>query len=243
MKIITLGTSHGGAEKDRSCSGTLLVTDNGSYLFDCGGSMESKLRNMDFPINEIKALFISHMHEDHVGSLSGMVKRFNHYIKTGEVLEIYLPEEEAIDAFKVWAGAMHMRGFSKTNFHTVKAGKVYDDGNITVTAVLTEHMSLHNAPSFAYVICAEGKKVLYTGDLSCDFHDYPTIVFEEDFDAIVSELVHFNVEENTPTISKSRTKQIIFTHMHPRQLDAINAAKDKFPFPITVANDGDEFTV
>lgn len=50
MKIITLGTNHGGAEPGRSCSGTLFITEGGSYLFDCGGSMESKLRNMDFPI-------------------------------------------------------------------------------------------------------------------------------------------------------------------------------------------------
>ena len=243
MKIITLGTSHGGAEKDRSCSGTLFITNGGSYLFDCGGSMESKLRNIDFPMNEIKAIFISHMHEDHVGSLSGMVKRFNIYIKTGEIVNIFMPEESAIEAFKSWYRAMHLSNFSKSQFFPVKEGEIYNDGNITVTAIPNDHLAHIGFPSFSYVICAEGKKILYTGDLSGDFHDYPQVVFEEDFDAIVSELVHFNVENNADTIAKSRTKEIIFTHMHPRQLDAINAAKSKFPFPITIANDGDEFEV
>ena len=243
MKIYTLGTSHGGAEKNRSCSGTLLVTDGGSYLFDCGGSMESKLRDMDFPMNEIKAIFISHMHEDHVGCLSAMVKRFNIYIKTGETVNIFMPEEAGIEAFKSWCKAMHMGNLSKSLFFPVNEGEIYNDGNITVTAIRNDHLAHIGFPAYSFVICAEGKRILYTGDLSCDFHDYPQVVFEEDFDAIVSELVHFNVEANADTIAKSRTKQIIFTHMHPRQLDSINAEKGRFPFPITIAGDGDKFDV
>lgn len=243
MKIYTLGTSHGGAEQNRSCSGTLLVTQNGSYLFDCGGSMESKLVNMGFLINDIKAIFISHMHEDHVGSLSAMVKQFNHYVKTGETVDIYMPEQKGIESFLEWLDAMHSDSLEKTFFHCEKEGEIYNDGNISVKAISNDHLAHIGFPSYSYMICTEGKKVLYTGDLSGDFHDYPQVVFEEEFDAIISELVHFNVEKNTDTIAKSKTKQIIFTHMHPRQLDAVNGAKEKFPFPITVANDGDSFEV
>ena len=51
------------------------------------------------------------------------------------------------------------------------------------------------------------------------------------------------IMKTVKTLQKEKTKQIIFTHMHPRQLDAVNEAKQNFPFVITVANDGDMFEV
>lgn len=243
MQIMTLGTSHGAAEIGRTCSGTLVTVNGASYLFDCGGSMEAKLTDMNFPLNTIRCVFISHMHEDHVGSLSAIAKRFTHYIKTGETVKLYMPEEDGIIAFKNWLKAMHIPETGKLEFNIVNAGVIYSDENIKVSAILTEHLFNGEFPSYAYVIEAEGKKVLYSGDLSCDFHDYPQIVFEEDFDAIVCELVHFDVDKNLDTIAKSRTKQIIFTHMSPRKLPAMLENIDKFPFPVHISGDGRAYEI
>lgn len=243
MKIYTLGTSHGAAEKGRSCSGTLIEVGGAYYLFDCGGNMESKLTDMGMPIEKIRCVFISHMHEDHVGSLSGIVKRFNTYIYTGEVVEVYMPEQEGIDAFFGWLKALHFGKADKYKIMLTKDGEVYSDENITVTAIRTNHIMKGAFPSYAYMIESAEGRVLYTGDLNHEFDDYPSVVFEKDFDAIVCELVHFNVEKNLDTIIKSRAKKLIFTHMSLDNIPKIESAMDRFPFSVEIAQDGMEFDV
>ena len=96
MKIYTLGTSHGRAEKGRGCSGTLIESHDVNYLFDCGGDVEGKMQNLGLSIDGIRSVFISHMHEDHVGSLSSIVKLFTIYIDKGESVQLFIPEENAL---------------------------------------------------------------------------------------------------------------------------------------------------
>lgn len=243
MKIITLGTSHGATEKGRACSGTLITVNGASYLFDCGGNVEGKMTDSDMEIRKIRSVFISHMHEDHAGSLSAIAKRFVSYIKTGEQVNIFMPEENAITAFKNWLKALHFSKFDKLIFSLTQKGEICRDENITVSAVPTEHLFNGEFPSYAFVVETSDKKILYTGDLACDFHDYPQIVFEEDFDAIVCELVHFDVETNMQTIAKSRTKKLIFTHMAPRNIPTIKSNEEKFPYPVYIAEDNMVFEI
>lgn len=243
MKIYTLGTSHGAAEKGRACSGTLLEVNGAYYLFDCGGNMESKMTDMDIPMNKLRCVFISHMHEDHVGSLSGIAKRFKTYIYTGERVEMYLPEQKGIDAFLGWLDALHFGDSDKYRVMLTEEGEVYADENVRVSAIRTKHLMKGAFPSYAYVVEAEGKRILYTGDLNHEFDDYPTVVFEKDFDAIVCELVHFSLEKNLDTIIKSRTKHLIFTHMALENIQKIEDAKSRFPYRVDIACDGMRFDV
>ena len=246
MKIITLGTSHGGAEPGRACSGTLIEINGCRYLFDCGGSVESKMLNLGLPIESIRCVFISHMHEDHVGSLSAIAKRFTSYIKTDECVKIFFPESEGLSAFKNWLYSMHFnktRLSEKVLFDVIEKNQIYSDENICVSAIPTQHLENGKYPSFAFVIRSENEKILYTGDLACDFHDYPDIVFKESFDAIVCELVHFNIENNLETMSKSKTKKLIFTHMRSDRVALIKENINKFPFPVYISEDNMEFNI
>ena len=156
---------------------------------------------------------------------------------------MFLPEEKGISAFKAWLSALHMITDDRMILRPVTAGRIYEDENITVTAIETEHIHNGMFPSFAFLIEGEGKKMLYTGDLAYDFHDYPKILLEEDFDAVLCELVHFDVVKNLDTIQKTKTKKMIFTHLAPRNIPRIRAAEDRLPFPIEIAEDGASFAV
>ncbi len=238
MKLYTLGTSHGATEIGRVCSGNLLEVNGAYYLFDCGGSVEAKMTNMKLPINEIKAVFITHMHEDHAGSLSAIVKRFLVYMNKEKSVELYLPEQNGMVAFQNWLRALHMEpDESIVSFFSVQAGEIYRDENIIVTAIPTAHMMGGKFPSFAYVIATQDKKFLYTGDLAHDFHDYPDILFKEEFDAVLCELVHFNFEMNLDTILKTKTKKLIFTHMSLSKAAQVKEKEAVFPFKVTIAED------
>ena len=76
MKLYTLGTSHGGTEVGRSCSANLLQYGEDFYLFDCEGDVEKIMKDMNLPNGRIKALFISHMHGDHIGNMHSVAKCF-----------------------------------------------------------------------------------------------------------------------------------------------------------------------
>ena len=243
MKLYTLGTSHGATEIGRACSANLLAVGTTYYLFDCGGNTEGKMTDLKLPIERLRAVFVTHMHEDHAGTLSAIAKRFYNYHKQADPVTIFLPEEKGISAFEAWVSALHMVIDGRVILRPVTVGQIYQDENITVTAIATEHLCNGMFPSFAYLVEAEGKRFLYTGDLASDFHDYPQIVLEEDFDAVLCELVHFDVTKNLDTIAKTKTKKMIFTHLAPRNIPRIRSAEDKIPFPIEIAEDGASFTI
>lgn len=243
MKIYTLGTSHGSTEPGRACSGTLISVNDALYLFDCGGNVEGRMTDLNLPFGNLRCAFISHMHEDHAGTLTSIYKRFTVYNHTNSKIQMFLPEECGISAFKNWVSALHLPTSDSVIFNLTSPEEIYADENVRVCAISTAHIQNGKFPSYAYVFEAEGKRILYTGDLNSDFSDYPEAVLREKFDAVISELVHFNPEENLETIAKSQTDRIIFTHIWPEKADTVWSLRDTFPFPIHIAKDCDVFEV
>lgn len=247
MKVITLGTSHGNAEPGRSCSATLLQVGDGYYLLDCAAPVERMMRDKGIEVAAIKAIFVTHLHVDHIATIPEVLKHFAcDRIKRRRV-ELFLPEQRAIDALCGWLTSIHF-GSNLSYFmstHETQKGVIYEDENVKVTAIPTQHMGTSDSDgrSFAYLFEGEGKKLLHTGDLRGDFSDYPSIAAEEELDAIVSELTHFSVTNALPRLIASKTKKMIFSHVYPARIERIGQVAEQFPFPFEIANDGSEFEV
>jgi len=242
MKIYTLGTAPGSAAKGRACTSTLLESGGNLYLIDCGGSVEASMTDLGFNFADLRAVFVTHMHEDHVGALSAVVKRVWGYIRSEGNLLACLPEQNGIDAFLTWMQAMHATKMDRISFRCVTPGKFYDDGIIAVTALPTNHFR-STIPSYAYKIECEGKTVLFSGDMRSDLSDYPTAAMTEDFDCIVSEFTHFIITEQMEKFKNTRTKKLIFNHVTRRNIDKLSEVKDDFPYPVIVASDRECFEV
>lgn len=245
IKFHTLGTSHGAAEYGRSCSVNILEVNGRYYVFDCGGNIETKMKDLKMPMVNIKAVFISHMHEDHAGSLSAVGKHFAVYIGTDERVKILMPEKEGIEALRAWMLALHLDSakMKSLEFEDICEGEIYRDKFVTVSAIATRHIEYGKFPSYAFVIEAEGKKILYTGDLACDFSDYPKVLYNEDFDLVVSELVHFKLESNLEDIKRTRTKKLVFTHISLKKAQTIREIRNAFSFDVAVAEENQSFTL
>ena len=248
MKLYTLGTSHGAAEKGRTCSVNLLEVGDAYYLFDCGGAVEVRMTDLDLPMQDIRCVFITHMHEDHVMSLPSVIKRFIRYRNSKNepgCQNIFMPEQKGIDAFEFWMEAMHRTEDNK-KYYSIKLtqpGVVYSDENVTVTAIGTHHVDNGKYPSYAYMVEAEGKRFFYTGDLAYDFHDYPTILSQKEFDAVLCELVHFDIDKNFETLKNTKTKHLIFTHGYWRKIDQMRPRLKEFPFPVTITEECDVYEI
>ena len=188
------------------------------------------------------------MHSDHVDTLGSVAKSYLGYHKTGDA-DVFFPEETAIEPFCNWMKAVHMpldAGRDRFRLHTTHEGVIYENYGIRVSAIRTEHIS-PNIPSFSYLFEADdGKRVLFTGDLAHDFHDFPKIAFETEkpFDLIVSELTHLSADKAKNVLVNAKTRLMIFSHVTPdHNLVLLEREKIRFPFVHIVACDGFEYFV
>ena len=250
MKITTLGTSPGASTYNRFNSSTLYEFDDVFYLVDCGAPCEGLLRRLRKDFSKLRAIFITHMDNDHVGGLTELYNERSKYSRFGERTIVYLPEN-VVDAFFAWADAMRLpRADDIFTFRVVKPGEIYRDENITVEAFPTDHIrrALVKPVTFAYSISYEGKRLMHTGDLRDDLEDYPKILLEEHFDVLVCECTHYKPEVGVPLFLKTKADKMIFVHVAQEwhgtagEMDFYQRYKP-IPVPFLLAHDGDVFEV
>ena len=212
MLITTLGTSHGNHTYCRFNSSTLFEIGDSSYLIDAGEPVNGLMIRAKKSFDNLKAVFITHMHEDHVGGLPDLIKAILKYPKDKKHTDIYLTEKSSIPGLEGWLKAMRLRWPSPMiTLNVTKPGRIFDDGNLSAIAIGTQHIKHPEFPiSFAYQLEAEGKRVIYTGDLSGDFSDFPQIAQREPCDLRICEMTHFPPEKALPVLKRSPIRRLIF---------------------------------
>ena len=211
MKITFLGTSHGDPTTDRYNASLLIESGDAGYLFDCGSPATASLVRRGFDFGRLRAVFISHMHLDHCGDLPNLLK---HLVKHKLEARAYLPDPAAVSpvdsllrlAYPVPPGVEVM-------YQIIGPGRFFADGNVSVTALPTNH-GRGSFPSFAFLIEAAGKKILYTGDLAADLGDFPAEAALA-ADLCICELTHARPEVMENKLRSLALRRVVFTHIAP----------------------------
>ena len=246
MRITTLGTSHGDHTYCRFNSSTLFEIGGASYLVDAGEPVNGLMIRAGKRFGPLRAVFVTHMHEDHVGGAPDLIKALAKYCKDGQHTHIHLPEAEAIDALAGWVAAMHVKWPNPAvTLSAVAEGQVYDDGTLCVHAEPTAHLGNSALPTFAYVLEAEGRRIVCTGDLRADFSDFPRAAREVPCDLCLCEVTHYRPEVALPVLMEAPIKRLVLNHVHnpwhgegEKDLREILAP---LPYPWDIAHDGDVF--
>ncbi len=243
MKITFLGTSHGVPSAERFCSSTMIEIGEAVYLIDGGAPTGDLLIRKGINYDRIKAVFTTHIHGDHTLGMLGMLSLSNWKFRTSSYVT-YMATEEGIEAFKkIIEVTDSPLDESRLTMKLTTPGTFYDDGVLKVTAVPTRHMEAVGKPSYALILEAEGKRVVFTGDLHHgDAADFPQIAKEEPSDLIVCEMAHFGHETIIPIAASCPTKMLLFNHIwwkYEEAMAGIKAANGNYPMPIVAVEDGD----
>ena len=246
MKITFIGSSHGVPSDERYCSCIMLEINDAIYFIDAGAPLIDELLRRGKDINKVRAVFTTHSHGDHTSGLFNMASLIDWYYKNASV-EFYLTDAEIQSLLQEYMRVTAYKSptYDRTKMVIVEEGKVYQDENIRVNYIRTKHPIHENSelPAYAILIEAEGKRVLFSGDLSAFLleNDFPQIALEEEIDVMVLEFSHFKYENVENYLRRCKVKQMWFNHVYPfTKFDMIKEVREEYTYPMYIAADGDE---
>ena len=240
MRITFFGSSHGVPEANRHCSCAMITVGEGEgaarYFIDMGMQAIDELVTRGIPVESVRAVFITHMHGDHTNGVISFADLCNWYF-TDASPKLFFPEAEGIDAMKAWIKANGNLLRDGIGTDTVSEGEVYDDGVLRVSAYRTQHCKV----SFSYLVEAEGKRVLFTGDLRGPSVDLPLDAARGGLDLMICECAHFDGTDYAGVLSALPVRRVVVNHYAPHKIPSLLELKSQVaPLPVALANDGME---
>ena len=231
-----------------TCSGTepmpnthhtswVLTVDGTNYWFDAGESCSHTAYTSGIDVTQVRAVFISHMHIDHIGGLPNLIFTMNKVVRTknlpfnnGGVLDLYLPDERMLDA------VLRMASYSRSEkacpvrveSHEVADGLVFEDERIRVTALHNRHVGddgTNGWHSFSYLIETDGKRILYSVDVKSPTEFEPLI--GEGVDLLIMETGHHKVTDILDFTKAHKIRRLLFNHHGREILSDREAAAEK----------------
>ena len=184
MKIKFLGTSYGAPSKDRQQQSILIEENEDLYIFDVGAPVLGILVNQGYDLSKIKAVFISHLHGDHLNGIFDMLNLAEHFKMH---FTVYVPEQPVANFLKSYCDLLccALAG-GRAQFSVIEEGRFYTDHHFSVSAFKTKHIKNGEIASFGFVVESDGKKVCLTGDLSGSLEDFPAFLYHEPVNLLTS---------------------------------------------------------
>jgi ribonuclease BN (tRNA processing enzyme) len=179
MRVVMLGTGTPNADPERSGPAVAVVAGGRAYLVDCGPGVVRRAAaaaRLGLPALEAERLsivFVTHLHSDHTLGLADLM--LSPWVLERRVpLEVHGPPGIGAMTKRLLAAyeediRMRQEGLEpdkhegwRVNAHEVRAGVVYRDSNVTVTAIAVPHANWRHA--FGYRFESRGRVVVISGD-------------------------------------------------------------------------------
>jgi ribonuclease Z len=153
VEITFLGTSSGVPTRSRNVSSVALRLPQRAevWLFDCGEGTQHQFLRSDLKISQIKRIFITHMHGDHIFGLMGLLASCG-LAGSAQDIDIYGPPglEEYLKACSKYS---YTNFAARLRVYCVAPGVVYEDEEFIVSCLQLKH----RVPAFGYRITEKDK--------------------------------------------------------------------------------------
>ena len=239
MKITFLGTSYGAPSLGRRQQSVLIETENSdAYIFDAGAPVTDALVNMGYDFSCIRAVFIIHLHGDHMNGINDLIN-LSEFL--GVRFDLFLPEKRGVEALSVYTEMqLDGRKCERVSFKEYSSGEVFAQNGCKITAYPTAHMEKAGRPSYGFMIEDAQGAVYITGDLHPTLKDIPDVLNTVHTDMIVTECAHFTPSQLYARLDACNTDRVAFVHvMPPEKYDELKALQDDRHFISLFPDDGD----
>ncbi len=147
VRVTFLGTSSGVPTRYRNVSGIALQLPQRSeiWLMDCGEATQHQLiRHDDLKSSQIRRIFVTHMHGDHIYGLPGLLASCG-MSSPPEQIDVYGPE--GLDSYlKTVLHYSETRLQYPIQVHTVEPGLIFQDEDYSVYCAPLNH----RIPAYGY---------------------------------------------------------------------------------------------
>jgi ribonuclease BN (tRNA processing enzyme) len=250
LRLTVLGCATPYPSADNPCSGYLVSSGDTRIWVDAGTGTLGPLRR-HVRLDELDAIWISHMHADHSADLlTAYYGALYADIRLTAPIHLYGPAGIA-DRLAGFLTNTPARSPIESAFAVTE---LYDGHQATVGSLrLTSRAVAHGIPAFALRVDAAGRSLVYSGDTApcpsltelaqgCD-----VLLCEAESAQVPDEgeQVHHTPEDTGDTASAARARRLIVTHVGPflTPQQAVARASVRFDGPVDYSAPGATFSV
>jgi ribonuclease BN (tRNA processing enzyme) len=180
-RLVLLGPGTPNPDPDRSGPAVAIVAGGRAYLVDCGAGVVRRAAaaaRQGMPAlaaDQLGIVFITHLHSDHTLGLPDLILT-PWVLERRTPLEVYGPPGVSAmtkHILEAYAEDIHIRSSGlepdkhdgwKVHAHEIRAGEIYRDSNVTVTAFEVPHANWPRGHSFGYRFQAKDRAIVVSGD-------------------------------------------------------------------------------
>ncbi len=220
FSVLFVGTSSGKTSLKRFHSSLLLKSPDFNLLIDCGEGTSKALLANKISFDAVDGILFSHLHPDHSAGFASFIVQLKQQKRT-KPLKIFC-HKNLVDVLKSFLNNSFVftqkAAFSLEYFHFEHDEKITVTKHIEFTSKQNTHLDkylkyLSSASGFScssFLFEMGGKKVFYSGDISC-YEDL--FLFEEDEpNFIISEATHITWEQILDYYNLTKPDVIYLTH-------------------------------
>ena len=169
-------------DADRAGPCIAVLAGNQAFVFDAGSGSVRKLMRMGFPMEKLQAVFLTHLHSDHIDGLGELLLQAWIAGSRGAPLPVFGPSgtDQVVAGFKAaytadegYRVAHHgpkvanPAGYgSAASIIALPAGidrqVIYEQDGVRITVIRVNHAPV--APAFGYRIDYQGRSIALSGD-------------------------------------------------------------------------------
>jgi ribonuclease Z len=257
LAVNCLGVGDGWPCADRRHSAFVYRAGRTSILIDCGEGVSGAFKASGLGCDTVDALFLSHLHADHVGGFPMLVQGFwlegrRKPLIVRAPAEGLAPLQGVLRAGYLFDEVLPFR----LAFEPLVHGRAVKVGDVRVTPFHTSHLDRlrqrglgepgRGFEAFSFLIETPGRRIGHSADIGAPKDLDPLLA--QPLDLLLCELAHGEPEALLARLRQASIRQVVFMHLARSFWEHLSATRRLLrrglgEIPFVIAKDGTEVRV